>query len=59
SAERVTLVLEEPPSQDLGGEDESVAVCYVVLDMGGAHQSAAASVAGADPRNPYWRPGDP
>ncbi|KAH9303229.1 hypothetical protein KI387_014812, partial [Taxus chinensis] len=59
SAERVTLVSEEFPSQDLGGEDESVVGCYVAPDTGGGHQSAAASVAGADPRDPSWRPRDP
>ncbi|KAH9307912.1 hypothetical protein KI387_035823, partial [Taxus chinensis] len=58
SAERVTLVSEEPLSQGLGGEDESIAGCYVALATGGAHQSAVTSVAGADPRDPSWRPGD-
>ncbi|KAH9305217.1 hypothetical protein KI387_009621, partial [Taxus chinensis] len=59
SANRVTLVLEEPLSQGLGGEDESVVGRYVALGTGGAHQSAAASVAGADPRDPSWRLRDP
>ncbi|KAH9304853.1 hypothetical protein KI387_009257, partial [Taxus chinensis] len=59
SAERVTLVSEEPPSQDLCGEDESIAGCYVVPDTRGAHQLTVAFVSGADPRDPSWRPGDP
>ncbi|KAH9319000.1 hypothetical protein KI387_020769, partial [Taxus chinensis] len=59
SAERVTLASEEPLSQGLGGEDESVVGCYVALGIGGVHQSAATSVAGSDPMDPSWRPGDP
>ncbi|KAH9299894.1 hypothetical protein KI387_044117 [Taxus chinensis] len=58
-AERETLVSEEPLSQGHGGEDESVAGCYVAPAMGGVPQLAVASVAGADPRDPSWRPGDP
>ncbi|KAH9310247.1 hypothetical protein KI387_044192 [Taxus chinensis] len=58
SAERVTLVSEEPLSQG-HGEDESVAGRYVAPATGAAPQSAAASVAGADPIDPSWRPGDP
>ncbi|KAH9313883.1 hypothetical protein KI387_022510, partial [Taxus chinensis] len=58
SAERVTLVSEEPLSQG-HGEDESVVGCYVAPATGAAPQSATTSVAGADPINPYWRPGDP
>ncbi|KAH9301796.1 hypothetical protein KI387_013379, partial [Taxus chinensis] len=59
SAERVTLFSEEPLSQGHGGEDKSIVGCYVAPATGGAPQSAAASVAGADPRDPSWRPGDP
>ncbi|KAH9295738.1 hypothetical protein KI387_039326, partial [Taxus chinensis] len=59
SAERVTLVSEEFPSQELGREDESVAGRYVTPDIGGGHQSAASSMVGADPRDPSWRPRDP
>ncbi|KAH9316552.1 hypothetical protein KI387_025179, partial [Taxus chinensis] len=58
SAERVTLVSEEPLSQGHGGEDESVAECYIALVTGVAPQSAAASMAGVDPIDPSWRPGD-
>ncbi|KAH9329656.1 hypothetical protein KI387_001764, partial [Taxus chinensis] len=58
SAERVTLVSEEPLSQG-HGEDESVAGCYVAPATGAAPQSVAASVAGANPIDPSWRPGDP
>ncbi|KAH9329436.1 hypothetical protein KI387_001544, partial [Taxus chinensis] len=59
SAERETLVSEEPLSQGRGGEDESVAGHHVSLTIGVAPQSAAASVAGAGPSDPSWRPGDP
>ncbi|KAH9313638.1 hypothetical protein KI387_022265, partial [Taxus chinensis] len=59
SAERVTLISEEPLSQGHGGEDESVAGRYVAPATGGVPQLAAASVAGADPRDPSWRPSDP
>ncbi|KAH9288116.1 hypothetical protein KI387_032233, partial [Taxus chinensis] len=59
SAERVTLASEEPLSQGLGGEDESVVGHYVAPATGGVPQSAATSVAGADPRYHSWRPGDP
>ncbi|KAH9326642.1 hypothetical protein KI387_006820, partial [Taxus chinensis] len=59
SVERVTLVSEEPLSQGLGGEDESIVGRYVAPGIGGVHQSAVASVAGADPRDPSWRPRDP
>ncbi|KAH9289143.1 hypothetical protein KI387_033260, partial [Taxus chinensis] len=58
SAERETLVSEEFPSQVVGGEDESIVGCYVDPRTGGGHQLAAASVAGTDPRDPSWRPGD-
>ncbi|KAH9325353.1 hypothetical protein KI387_005531, partial [Taxus chinensis] len=55
SVERVTLVSEDPLSQSHGGEDESVAGCYVAPVTGAAPQSVAASVAGADPIDPSWR----
>ncbi|KAH9297651.1 hypothetical protein KI387_029333, partial [Taxus chinensis] len=58
SVERVTLVSKEPLSQG-HGEDESVAGRYVAPATGVAPQLAAASVAGADPTDPSWRPGDP
>ncbi|KAH9296970.1 hypothetical protein KI387_028652, partial [Taxus chinensis] len=56
---RVTLASEEPLSQGLGGEDESVGGRYVSPATGGAQQLVVASVVGADPRDPSWRPGDP
>ncbi|KAH9311689.1 hypothetical protein KI387_026724, partial [Taxus chinensis] len=59
SAERVTLVSEEPLSQGHGGEDESVAGCYVAPVIGVAPQLVVASVAGVDPIDPAWRPSDP
>ncbi|KAH9326645.1 hypothetical protein KI387_006823, partial [Taxus chinensis] len=59
SAERETLVSEEPLSQGHGGEDESVAGRHVAPTTGAAPQSAAASAAGAGPSDPSWRPGDP
>ncbi|KAH9321825.1 hypothetical protein KI387_016464, partial [Taxus chinensis] len=58
STKRVTLVSEEPLSQG-HGEDESVVGCYVAPATGVAPQSATASVAGVDPTDPSWRPGDP
>ncbi|KAH9323966.1 hypothetical protein KI387_043907 [Taxus chinensis] len=58
SAERVTLVSEEPLSQGHGGEDESIAGCYIAPVTRATPRSAAASVAGADPIDPSWRPGD-
>lgn len=58
SAERVTLVSEELLSQDLRREDESMVGCHVVPDIGQGHQSVTASVVGADPRDPSWRPED-
>ncbi|KAH9309998.1 hypothetical protein KI387_037909, partial [Taxus chinensis] len=45
SVEKVTLISEELPSQDIGGDDESVAGCHFFLDLGKVPQSAAASVA--------------
>ncbi|KAH9323991.1 hypothetical protein KI387_043932 [Taxus chinensis] len=36
-----------------------MAGCHFVLDVGEARQSVAVSVAGTDPRDPTWRPGDP
>ncbi|KAH9312072.1 hypothetical protein KI387_027107, partial [Taxus chinensis] len=59
SVERETLVSEEPLSQGRGGEDESVARRHVAPTIGAAPQSIAASVAGAGPSDPSWRPGDP
>ncbi|KAH9311847.1 hypothetical protein KI387_026882, partial [Taxus chinensis] len=59
SAERDTLVSEEPLSQGHGGEDESVVGRHVAPATGAAPQSAAASAAGAGPSDPSWRPGDP
>ncbi|KAH9331898.1 hypothetical protein KI387_004006, partial [Taxus chinensis] len=59
SVERATLVSEEPLSKGHGGEDESVAGCYIASITGASPQSAAASMAGADPIDPSWRPGDP
>ncbi|KAH9316682.1 hypothetical protein KI387_025309, partial [Taxus chinensis] len=49
----------EPLSQGHGREDESVVGRYIAPVTGAAPQSAAASVAGADPIDPSWRPGDP
>ncbi|KAH9295713.1 hypothetical protein KI387_039301, partial [Taxus chinensis] len=57
--ERVTLVSEEPLSQGHGGEDESVVGRYVAPATGGVPQSVAASVVGADPRDPFMMPGNP
>ncbi|KAH9320153.1 hypothetical protein KI387_021922, partial [Taxus chinensis] len=59
SAERETLVSEEPLSRGHGGDDESVAGRHVAPTIGAAPQSAAASAAGAGPSDPSWRPGDP
>ncbi|KAH9291498.1 hypothetical protein KI387_043311, partial [Taxus chinensis] len=59
STERVTLVSEEFLSQDLGGDGESVAGHHIAPDVGEGHQSVETLVAGADPRDPSWRPGDP
>ncbi|KAH9288060.1 hypothetical protein KI387_032177, partial [Taxus chinensis] len=59
SAEKDTLVSEEPLSQGHGGEDESVAGQHVAPATGATPQSAVASTAGAGPNDPSWRPGDP
>ncbi|KAH9330064.1 hypothetical protein KI387_002172, partial [Taxus chinensis] len=59
SAEKDTLVSEEPLSQGYGGEDESVTGKHVAPATGAAPQSATASTAGAGPSDPSWMPGDP
>ncbi|KAH9296213.1 hypothetical protein KI387_039801 [Taxus chinensis] len=59
STERVTLVSEELLSRDPGGDGESVAGHHISPDVGEGHQSVVALVAGVDPRDPSWRPGDP
>ncbi|KAH9315655.1 hypothetical protein KI387_024282, partial [Taxus chinensis] len=58
SAERDAIVSEEPLSQGHGGEDECVVGRYVAPATGAAPQSATSSVAGADPIDPSWTPGD-
>ncbi|KAH9325937.1 hypothetical protein KI387_006115, partial [Taxus chinensis] len=59
SAERETLVSEEPLSRGHGGDDESVAGRHVAPTTGAAPQSTVASVVGAGPSDPSWRLGDP
>ncbi|KAH9290864.1 hypothetical protein KI387_034981, partial [Taxus chinensis] len=59
SEERVTLVSEELLFRDPGGDGKSVIGCHIAPDVGEGHQSVAASLASADPRDPSWRPGDP